>query len=337
MIIRTTAYPRAGLMGNPSDGYHGRTISFCFTNFKAEVELYETPELEIQPGPRDYSRYRDMDHLAADVKLFGYYGGIRLLKAAVKRFHDHCRDHGIELDGRTFTVRYRSNIPDQVGLAGSSAIVTACLRALMSFYGVDIPAPALAALTLSVETQELKISAGLQDRVAQAYEGLVFMDFDRVRMEEQGYGLYEPLPVAWLPPLYIAYRADMSEESGIFHDDLRSRYHAGNPDVVQAMGTWAGYATAARAALEQGDTAELGRLIDANFDLRRRVCRLDPGNLRMVEAARLAGATAKFTGSGGAIVGTYTGDTMYRELEAAMAAVGARTIRPAIAPPREVV
>ena len=28
MIIQTRAYARAGLIGNPSDGYFGKTISF---------------------------------------------------------------------------------------------------------------------------------------------------------------------------------------------------------------------------------------------------------------------------------------------------------------------
>ena len=55
MIIRTKAYPRVGLIGNPSDGYFGKTISFVFSNFQAEVVLYETPELEILPSEKDRS------------------------------------------------------------------------------------------------------------------------------------------------------------------------------------------------------------------------------------------------------------------------------------------
>ena len=106
-----------------------------------------------------------MSELARDVRLHGYYGGIRLLKAAVKRFHDYCGEKGILLDDRNFTLRYESSIPTQVGLAGSSAIITACFRALMAFHGVDIPRPVLANLILSVENAELRIPAGLQDRV----------------------------------------------------------------------------------------------------------------------------------------------------------------------------
>ena len=50
MIIRTQSYARAGLIGNPSDGYFGKTISFIVRNYVAEVELWESPELEILPG-----------------------------------------------------------------------------------------------------------------------------------------------------------------------------------------------------------------------------------------------------------------------------------------------
>ena len=39
MIIRTKAYPRAALIGNPSDGYFGKTIAFTFSDFAAEVTL----------------------------------------------------------------------------------------------------------------------------------------------------------------------------------------------------------------------------------------------------------------------------------------------------------
>ena len=105
MIIRKHAYPRAGLIGNPSDGYFGRTISFAFTNFRAEVILYETPELEILPNTRDHSRFDSIGGLVKDVKMFGYYGGIRLLKAALKKFFDYCTERRIRLHNRNFTIR----------------------------------------------------------------------------------------------------------------------------------------------------------------------------------------------------------------------------------------
>lgn len=64
----------------------------------------------------------------------------------------------------------------QAGLSGSSAIVCAALNCLLDFYEVRhlIKVETRPSLILSAEN-ELGIVAGLQDRVAQVYEGLVYM------------------------------------------------------------------------------------------------------------------------------------------------------------------
>ena len=175
-IIRHRGYARAGLVGNPSDGYHGKTISISVRNFWAEAILYEWEDLELILSQEDRSRFGSVHELARDVNIHGYYGGIRLVKATIKKFVDYCRGRH-SLHGRNFSIRYESNIPRQVGLAGSSAIIVATLRALMEFYDVDIPLHVQPSLALSVEKNELGIVAGLQDRVIQVYEGLVYMDF----------------------------------------------------------------------------------------------------------------------------------------------------------------
>jgi glucuronokinase len=334
MIIHAQAYPRAGLIGNPSDGYFGRTIAFTFSNFKAAVTLYESPELEILPRERDLSRFENLDDLVHDVRLHGYYGGIRLLKAAIKRFHDYCVERQIRLHDRNFTIRYHSDIPQQVGLAGSSAIITACMRALCEFYAVSIPRPLFANLVLSVETGELCIPAGLQDRVAQAYDGLVYMDFDRELMERQGHGDYQPLDVSLLPDLYIAYRTDLSEGTEVFHNNIRARWERGEPAVVDAMKTWAGLTVQVRDLLLAGRGRDIGPLLDANFDLRKSIYKIGSGNVHMVDVARSVGASAKFTGSGGAIVGTYEGETMLLRLEEELARLGCRVLRPRFVRPQ---
>ncbi len=330
MIIRTVAYPRAGLVGNPSDGYFGRTISFTFSNFHAEVVLYQTPELEITPSERDHSRFQGIDGLVRDVALYGYYGGVRLLKAAIKRFHDYCAQSHIQLDDRNFTIRYHSTIPHRVGLAGSSAIITACMRALMAFYQVSIPKPALANLVLAVEHEELQIAAGLQDRVAQVYQGLVYMDFDRSLMDRQGHGNYVSLDPSVLPPLYLAYLEDLAEGSEVFHGNLRERYEHGEQEVLDAIGFWADLTLKVRDLLQAGKGREIGPLLDSNFDMRRKLSRLSAENIAMVQAARATGASAKFSGSGGAIVGTYDGEDGLQRLVEAMAPLGVVVIKPEI-------
>jgi glucuronokinase len=338
MIIRAQAFARAGLVGNPSDGYYGKTISFIIRDFCATVTLYESPELEILPNTRDHSRFASLAGLAEDVARHGYYGGIRLLKATARRFHQYCQEQGLRLDDRNFTLRYTSDIPNQVGLAGSSAIVTACLRALLAFYGVAIPKAVQPTLILQVETGELGIPAGLQDRVIQVYEGLVYMDFGREWFARQGRGEYEELDPRLLPPLYVAYRTDLAEGTEVFHNDIAGRFQRGEPAVVAAMQYWANLASEVRACLLERRLDAIPALLNRNFDKRREIYQIGAGNLEMVAAARSVGASAKFTGSGGAIVGTYEDEAMYTRLVAKLAPLGIRVLKPTIlaGPPEDV-
>ena len=184
-LIRKKAFARAGLIGNPSDGYHGKTISIGLGNLWAQVSLYEWDQIEIVWSQEDRSRFDSIGQLADDVVLHGYYGGVRLVKATIKMFVDYCRRGNIALHDRNFSVRYESNIPRQVGLAGSSAIIIATLRCLMEFYGIEIPLDVQPSLALAVEREELGIGAGLQDRVSQVYQGAVFMDFGEASMHKK--------------------------------------------------------------------------------------------------------------------------------------------------------
>ena len=333
LIIRERAYARAGLVGNPSDGYNGKVISFIIRNFFAEVILYEWDEIEVVLSNEDRSRFQSLEDLELDVKLHGYYGGIRLVKATIKRFAELCRSVGQPLHDRKFSIRYESNIPRQVGLAGSSAIITATLRCLMKFYGVEVPREVLPSVALAVETGELGIAGGLQDRVIQAYEGLVYMDFGKHRRQVYGqydHFSYEALSPDLLPPTYAAYKADVSEPTEVFHNEIRSRYMRGDADVVSAMQDCAAFAEEAREQLLAGNVRRLEELINANFDRRRSIYRLPDAHVAMVEKARGVGASATFAGSGGAIVGLYQDESMFARLRDTLAKLGCVVIKPAI-------
>jgi glucuronokinase len=269
MIITSHAYARAGLIGNPSDGYYGKTISFVIRNFKATVCLWESPHFEIVPTHGDLARFGSVAEFVHDVKLHGYYGAMRLIKAAIKKFHEYCNKEGIDLPDRSFTVSVDSDIPRLVGMSGSSAIITAMFRAMTRFYGVEVPKHYLPTLVLAAEREELAINAGLQDRVIQVYEGIVYMDFEREHLDRNGYGLYEELLPPRMPPLYVAYDVERAEVSDIPHKNLRQLFERGDPTVVGAMRTYRDLTDRSRVALMAGDWDTLGRLMNENFDLRR--------------------------------------------------------------------
>ncbi|MCS7236830.1 MAG: hypothetical protein NZ899_01000 [Thermoguttaceae bacterium] len=333
-LIRKQAFARAGLIGNPSDGYYGKTISVIVRNFSAQVTLYEWDELEILWSEEERNRFRSVYDLVRDVKLHGYYGGVRLIKATIKKFVEFCASQGYALRNQNFSIRYQTNIPRAVGLAGSSAIIVATLRALMEFFEVPIPLRVQPSLALAVERDELGIAAGLQDRVIQVYEGLVYMDFSRERMERLcGFecGVYERLDPRLLPPLYLAYASDAGEPTEVVHNDLRERWRRGDPAVLAAMQKFAQLTDEFRRALEERDWEKLGHLMNANFDLRESIVNIAERHRQMVYTARKVGVPAKFAGSGGAIVGICP-EEKFEKLREAMASIRCELVRPEILP-----
>ena len=56
-MLQHRAYARAGLIGNPSDGYGGKTIAFTIPSLYADVVLYEWEELEVIPSQEDRGRF----------------------------------------------------------------------------------------------------------------------------------------------------------------------------------------------------------------------------------------------------------------------------------------
>lgn len=331
-MIETYAYARAGLLGNPSDGYFGKTIALIARNFRARVLLYPSARLEIKPSKADMPVFESLDDLYATTRWRGYYGGIRIIQALIVRFMDYCAEQGIELENRNFTLEYESTIPLRLGMGGSSSIITAALRALCQYYAIEIPPPIQAKIVLETETRELAVPAGPQDRVIQVYEGLVFMDFSRHLMETRGYGEYERLDPALLPNVYLAYRTSLSEGTEVFHSNVRERWNRGDEQVVGAMNRWAEIAAEGRNALVHRDYARLNALINENFDLRSQIYDVGQGNLEMIQAARGTGASSNFAGSGGAVVGTYEGEEMFRALQTAMKPLGVAVVKPQVTP-----
>lgn len=366
---RARAFARVGLLGNPSDGYQGATLSLTIGNHWAEALLQPNADekdssIRIVPHPF-YDRnafaggFRNAAELSALSSREGYSGGLRLLQATVYRFSRHLASlpsllpssvfeaggalSGWKPNARGYSLAFDTTVPRQVGLAGSSAIVTAAVRCLMAQHGLADPAKAAAALldddrlpsfVLAIEMEELGITAGLQDRVVQAMGGLVYMSFRPGSLHGAllsgpppppasgpPFGLYRRLPISSLPPLFLAHAADPSD-SGRIHSPVKQRWLAGEEAVVNGMKAIAALADKGKelcetrsygAAIKAGDLAEAediaaewASLFATNFSHRLSLWgapALGKDNLRMIAIAGEQGTAAKFPGSGGAVVG----------------------------------
>ena len=321
--IRRTTCARSGLVGNPSDLFGGKVIALLFDAFAARVSLYESARLTVLPNTRDATSFDDMAELVRYRRQHGYYGGLRLIEAILVRFDHCCRQRGITLPRRNCTIEYHSDIPFGVGLGGSSAIITAVFKALMQFYELtegDIPRAEQPNVILEAETVELGISAGPQDRVVAVYGGVVAMDFSPSAYARNGgrHGDYRQLAPDLLPPLFVAYHEGLSRSSGSIHNVMRYRAEVEHDRAItEAMAAKAALVDEALAALRQGHRGRLGPIMDRDFDLRQAVYGLPPEQVRMINIAREQGAHAKFTGSGGAAIGTYEDAAHLRRIERA--------------------
>lgn len=215
---------------------------------------------------------------------------------------------------RSAAIEWSTTVPLGVGLGGSSAIAIATLRALAQLHQIELAPRELALTAHAIEREDLGIPGGRQDQLVQAHGGLTLMDWS-----EDPDGHVEQLDPALLPPLVVAWRHDASEPSGIAHADLRSRYRAGDmPELAQLARDGAD-------ALRARDHDGFARTVDHSYEHRAAMMALDPRHVEMIDGARAAGASANYSGSGGAIVAVCH-DAPPARVAAGLAALGCETL-----------
>ncbi|QDU65365.1 mevalonate kinase [Engelhardtia mirabilis] len=269
--VTARAQARVGLLGNPSDLYGGRGLGFAVAGLGAEVRVEEATETSL---PDEF--------LAA---------GWRVARAELEQL-------GVDPDAQPFRLTHQSNVPYQAGLSGSSALLVAALRAWCDWFQVPLGPSHIARLAWRTEVDELGIRAGALDRLVQAHEGLLAMDFKRP-FEPEAVRRLDP---RLLPPLLIAWHRVPGASSGDVHAPIYARFEAGDGEVTRVMGAIAANADEGCAALEARDTAGLLACINRNLDLRAELFELQPADRALIDEARERGIAAKLPGSGGSVL-----------------------------------
>jgi glucuronokinase len=329
------AHARAGLLGNPSDGYGGKAIALSLYDFRARVRVRAADRCEIRPHDGPGLEFPGLGDAARAFRAGGCDGGARLVHAALARFAGHPRGAAALARGGA-RLRCRldcdTTIPREVGLAGSSAIVIATLRALCAWLEVEIPRFDVAELALAAEVEGLGIAAGAMDRVIQTYEGFWLMDLREPRSERH----YRRLDRRLLPPLFVAWDPRGGTASGVAHGDLRARWLRRDPEVLRAVEHFRELVDRGVACIERGDAAGLRALVDENFEARKRIFPVSGRDRELVAIARGCGAAAKQCGSGGAVIGIPPERAALGELASAYAGAGFAFVEPTDAPRPEV-
>lgn len=276
------AYGRVGLLGNPSDIYGGKCISFTFDR-EAEIEINISNELKIEGNGLIENN-------------LDYNGNHDLIKATIKR---------LKLNDKKLEIKYKTNIPFGSGLSGSTAIVIATMNALNKMFNLNFDKYKIAEEALKVETEELGIAAGFQDRYVISFGGLVYMDFTgkEFMREDDPYGKVEILDIKNIP-CFLAL-SGVSKKATV-HNSLRDRFLSNEIErnkIKTQMDKIAGLALEGKEAILKEDWLKVGELMNNNTRLRNEISPVsEKENLMIKEALDYGALGAKIAGSGGCIV-----------------------------------
>jgi galactokinase/mevalonate kinase-like predicted kinase len=295
---------------------YGGSVLSCSMPMRARVVLESAPELVLETQGESV-RIRGREDLRPQGDSFD------LARAVL----DYLR-----LPPLGCSVRYESEIPLRSGMAGSTALVVALVKALLLWLGHETSAYHLAERARYVELNYLKVVCGYQDAYMCTFGGLTFMDFRGKQFYRQAeaelFATIEPL-AAYVPHLpFVLGFTGVQHSSSAVHKPLRERWLEGEPVVVDGYKRITEIARMGKKALLMGDWAQLGRLMNDNHAIQRHLGGSGESNERLIEAALNAGALgAKLAGAGdgGTIVALWPWAETVR-LEDALRQAGATSI-----------
>lgn len=243
-------------------------------------------------------------------------GELALLKAAARRL-------GPETG---FEVTTSSDAPPSSGLGGSGAMGVALVAAFAALDGRRLQAAEIAQRAHQIETGDAAILGGKQDQYAASLGGLQFLEFGAqsvgaTRLDPPAEQLHE------LERHLVLCYTGASRLSGATHQQVWSRYAAGDAAIGRALDGLRACAYAMRDAISNGDVVRIGELLTRNWELQQAlgegVRTATMGDLeRAAAGAGAAGCKACGAGAGGCMVFLARAGRAFAVAEALRAAGG---------------
>ncbi len=191
------------------------------------------------------------------------------------------------------TLRITSTIPLAAGMGSGAAVTVALIRGLSAFLGHRLPDEQVSALAFEVEKLHHGTPSGIDNTVI-TYARPVY--FQR-RSSSEG-NLIETFQVP-VPFSILIGDTGISSPTSIAVGDVRKAWQAETERYDRLFDQVGEIAQAARQAIEGGEPASLGPLMDQNHALLQEIGVSSPELDRLVTAARESGALgAKLSGGG---------------------------------------
>jgi len=266
---------------------YGGAVLSCSVAMRARVTLTSAPDWVLEAGGQE-CMIAGRDDLRPQRDQFD------VARAVLDYLH---------LPSPACHIRYESEIPVRSGLAGSTALVVALVRAMAAWQG-EHPTPyQVAERARYIELNNLKVVCGYQDAYMCTFGGLNYIDFRSKQFYRQAeaelFATVEPL-AAYIPHLpFVLGFTGVQHASGAVHRPLRERWLDGEAAVVEGYKRITEIAQLGKKALVLGDWPALGRLMNENHAIQRDLGGSGECNERLIAAALQAGAPgAKLAGAG---------------------------------------
>ncbi len=309
IVVKAPA--RANLIGNPSDLYGGAVLG-CALPCHARVEMQSAAQLELATDGAAC-----VITSKGDLRLQGDRFDVARAALAAQPELPQAR------------IAYDSAIPFGSGLAGSTALLAALLRALAAWRNATSSPYELAERSRQTERELLGVACGWVDHYLCVFGGLRYVDLRAKDADKavpgEPFATVEDLAphVAQLP--FVLAFTGVSHHSGSVHAPIRARWERGELEVVRGYERVAAIAREGKTALLRAEWSRFGALMNENHAIQRSFGGSGESNERLIAAALAAGALgAKLAGAGGGgtIVALWTHADV-TPLESALRAAGA--------------
>lgn len=286
--IIASAPGRAGIVGNPSDMYGGSVVS-CSTEERAYCCLSPSDHLIVEAAGEeemvlsldDFEPRRDR---------------LDISKSVLKWFD-------VDLSKARFKLSTWTDIPENAGLAGSTALMVSVFSCVAEYLGISMKPHDIAENARKVEANVLGITCGFQDQYMAVFGGLNFVDLrgkeSLKQLDSEPFATLEPLGdlISQFP--FVVAHTGIKRHSGQVHKSVRERWLEGEEAVVQGYAEIAAMGREAKKAIIRERWEDLGGLMNRNHVIQQGLGASGEANDRLIDVARNNGAlAAKLAGAG---------------------------------------
>ncbi len=187
-----------------------------------------------------------------------------------------------------FKLRISSAIPLAAGLGSGAAVSVAIIRAVSAFLGETLPDERVSALAFEVEKLHHGTPSGIDNTVITFAKPVFFIKGQPIQI----FRVAKPFTL-------IIADTGVANPTRVAVGDVRAAWEKDKQRYEEIFAAIGAIATKARAAIESGDNAALGLLMNQNHSYLQEIDVSSPELDQLVAAARQAGAQgAKLSGGG---------------------------------------